>query len=365
MGTAQHRRCRHHSGRAGSSRVIDDLDSLFGPQHSREERRGARQHGSAGTGTGGLAGHIQRHSVDARNLRDEGTPLARWMASLSSDAITDPQADGLLGASSDRRKPLVARRAGHLAAPASTARLSFFLVIDMDPETTADLNDLRADGHRSRNGSLGPTPENAQPAQSPDDGGGVPEAPAWTRTCEACSRLSFHPGRVRLCGIHKALRLGKVDMRDWESRGEVWASEPTILMDAPTVHPDEYDKEDPQVLKWIKQTLRRLIRTVAVEYHRDLNWYRMHYHVRMANLPPSLAPQDIGALVGFVERQGWIDVGSVDSRVQQLLDVDISAYDVIRSLQHRMRRLYMESTLLMAMLQAEDELAAPVPAAAG
>ncbi|KAJ2760574.1 hypothetical protein IWQ56_005455, partial [Coemansia nantahalensis] len=106
MGTAQHRRCRHHSGRAGSSRVIDDLDSLFGPQHSREERRGARQHGSAGTGAGGLAGHIQRHSVDARNLRDEGTPLARWMASLSSDAITDPQADGLLGASSDRRKPL-------------------------------------------------------------------------------------------------------------------------------------------------------------------------------------------------------------------------------------------------------------------
>ncbi|KAJ2692694.1 hypothetical protein H4R19_006111, partial [Coemansia spiralis] len=178
-------------------------------------------------------------------------------------------------------------------------------------------------------------------------------------------KLAGQPGRARLCGIHKALRLGRVDMRDWESRGEVWASEPTMLMDTPTVDPDEFDKEDPHAVKWIGQTIKRIILQVADDYHRDVNWYRMHHHLRMANLPPSLVPQDIGALVGFLERQSSIDVGALDSRVQELLDLGISAYDVIRSLQCRMRRMYLESTLLMTTLQAENGQAAPLAAAAG
>ncbi|KAJ1734001.1 hypothetical protein LPJ61_001292 [Coemansia biformis] len=376
-GAARSHRCRRRHGAAGAARPIDDLGSPLGSQRSYfppGQGRTSHLHDATGVGAQGAgpgadepagsvrAGHAPTRSTDTHSWRDERTPLQRWMGSLSSDAITDPQADGLRGRGDDMRRSLVAGGAGTPAATASMAQLSYYLVVDMDPQTTVGLNSLRVDGHRSRNGSLGPAPESAEPSPNL---AGSPENMTWTRTCAACTALHCGPGQLRLCGIHKALRAARVDMRDWESKGEVWASDPAILMDTSTVDPDEFDKEDPDVLQWIKRTVKRVIRHTAADYHRDLNWYRAYQHMRMANLPPNLAPQDVSALFDFAERQTWIDVGAIDGRVQQLLDLDIPAQDIVQSLQLRMQRLYLESALLMTTLQADSGQVVPPAAGSG
>ncbi|KAJ2552211.1 hypothetical protein IWW35_002431 [Coemansia sp. RSA 1878] len=74
----------------------------------------------------------------------------------------------------------------------------------------------------------------------------------------------------------------------------------------------------------------------------------------MADLPSTLVPCDIGALLEFIGRQSWVDVGKSDSRVQELLALDIPAQRIIESLQLRMRHLYLESTLLMTTLQGNS-----------
>ncbi|KAJ2732732.1 hypothetical protein H4R23_002779, partial [Coemansia sp. Cherry 401B] len=313
-----HRRHRHRHRRRrdrGAARAIDNVALLFGSPRTQFAQSQRHPYHSTIAANGSSRGEA---NGEAR------IPLQRWMASMGADGVVDPPADGLRMTTSE----------------SSLAQISYYLIIDMDPQTTIGLSSLRTDA-RSRNGSLGPD-------------GGPAQAPAGsTRTCEACDQLARQRGPARLCGIHRALQMAQVDMRDWENKGEVWASEPTMVMDS-TVDPDEYDKEDPDVLLWIKRTARRLVAQTAVDYHRDFNWYLAYQHMRMADLPSGLQPRDIGALVGFIERQSWINVGEVDGRVQQLLALDIPAQRIIESLQMRIRHLYLESTLLMTTLQADS-----------
>ncbi|KAJ2382800.1 hypothetical protein H4S02_005581 [Coemansia sp. RSA 2611] len=152
-------------------------------------------------------------------------------------------------------------------------------------------------------------------------------------------------------------------MRDWENKGDVWATEPTMVMEVSEIDPDEYDREDPDIVEWIKETARRVIRHAMTDYHRDFNWYLVYQRLRVADIPRGLAPSDVGDLVAFIERQSWIDVGSTDEAVQQLLGLDISAQRIIEALQLRLRRIYVEPALLMAsMLRADAQTAALHPA---
>ncbi|KAJ2852756.1 hypothetical protein IWW36_000113 [Coemansia brasiliensis] len=334
----EHRRRhrRHHNHKSTKVRAIDDVAALSGSPISQFTRSHGRH---------------PYHSTMASNnppaarppMRDGHISLQRWMASLSADMVIDPPADGLHTATDN----------------SSMGQMSYYLVIDMDPQTTRDLNNLEADDMRGRNGSLGP--ESNRSSKSPLANLPDPMRAGEIRTCEECSQLTRQHGDYKMCGIHKVLEVAQVDMRDWESKGDVWANEPTILMDTSTVDPDEYDKEDPDVLLWIKRTAKRLVAHTAFDYHRDFNWYRLYQHVRMADFPSNLAPRDISALVEFIERQSFIDIGKTDNRVQQLLELDIPAQRIIECLQLRMRHLYLESTLLMTTLQASSSNMEPAP----
>ncbi|KAJ1753753.1 GTPase of the mitochondrial inner membrane that associates with the large ribosomal subunit [Coemansia sp. RSA 1821] len=337
----EHRRRHHHHRRhrkhkPAKVRAIDDVSALSGSPIAQF----TRSHGR----------HPYHSTMASNNVpvarpstRDGHISLQRWMSSLSADMVVDPPADGLCTATDS----------------SSMAQMYYYLVIDMDPQTTRDLNNLGVADMRGRNGSLGP--ESNRSSKSPPANSSDAMRVDEIRTCEECSRLTREYGDYKMCGIHKVLQVAQVDMRDWESKGDVWANEPTILMDTSTVDPDEYDKEDPDVLLWIKRTARRLVAHTAFDYHRDFNWYRLYQHVRMADLPSNLNPRDISALVGFIERQSFIDVGKADSRVQRLLELDIPAQRIIECLQLRMRHLYLESTLLMTTLQASSTNAEPEP----
>ncbi|KAJ2120719.1 hypothetical protein IW147_004858 [Coemansia sp. RSA 720] len=324
-----HRRSRHHHRRNGGKvRAVDNMTTLFGsPRTQFAQSQNHAHHPYHSTMASGTA-----QPAISQPDADMHVSLKRWMSSLSANIVVDPYADGLRAAADD-----------------DLAQISYYLIIDMDPQTTVGLSSLHTDDIHSRNGSLGP-----ESSTSPGSVGNVDARPGAVRTCEECSRLARQRGCTALCGIHKALRVAQVDMRDWESRGEVWANEPAMLMDASTVDPDEYDKEDPDVLLWIRRTAKRLVAHTALDYHRDFNWYLAYQHVRMADLPSTLAPRDIGALLEFIGRQSWVDVGESDSRVQELLALDIPAQRIIESLQLRMRHLYLESTLLMTTLQGNS-----------
>ncbi|KAJ2616149.1 hypothetical protein H4S08_000904 [Coemansia sp. RSA 1365] len=315
-------------------RAIDDMSILFGTQKARNMRGQGRSHHpyhatmGPGAGIAGRVEHRRSHGQtrDDRGWHDVGAPLRRWMASLESDAIVDPQADGL-----------------EISAPeqaVALGQISYYLIIDMDPQTTVGLNSLKTDDQHSRNGSLG---------LGDSDGHDDSAKTTGTRRCAGCSAIARAGGH---CGVHRALRAAQVDMRDWESKGEVWAAEPTMLMDTSTIDPDAYDREDADVLRWIKHTAKRIISHTATDYHRDFNWYRISQHLQMADLPVGLAPRDVTALLAFVARQSCIDVGDTDQRVQRLLRLDISAIRIIESLQLRMRHLCMEPALLMTTLQS-------------
>ncbi|KAJ2864514.1 hypothetical protein GGI22_001701 [Coemansia erecta] len=297
---------------------------------------------AGGAAGGGFTGQ-QHHQAHDKHMR----PFQRWMDSLSSNIITDPEMDGLC----DQQTAGVSNCQIH-AQPSTVhgpAQLSYYLIVDMDPQTTLGLSKLCASEARSRNGSLGQLPDClSDTPSSADDKMGM----YGMRQCSSCLQLSREAGKPKLCTTHKILSLVRVDMRDWENKGEVWANEPTMVMEVANIDPNEYDKEDPDVLHWIKKTARRIIKHVAMDYHRDINWYRTCQRLRMADLPAALDPSDVLELVGFVERQGWEDVGAYDEEAQQLLSLDIPAARVIRSLQLRMRRFYLESSLLMTSMCA-------------
>ncbi|KAJ2904665.1 hypothetical protein GGI21_004259, partial [Coemansia aciculifera] len=153
-------------------------------------------------------------------------------------------------------------------------------------------------------------------------------------------------------------------MRDWENKGDVWSKVPTMVMEVSEIDPDEYDKEDPDIVAWIRETARRVTKHAMVDYHRDFNWYLAYQRMRMADIPRGLAPSDVGDLVAFIERRNCIDIGSIDEAVQQLLELDTSAQRIIEALQLRLRRLCLEPALLMTSLQATTvtQAVAPRPA---
>ncbi|KAJ2681815.1 hypothetical protein GGH99_005021, partial [Coemansia sp. RSA 1285] len=243
-------------------------------------------------------------------------PFQRWMESLSSNVITDPQMDGLY----DQQQIVDSDNCQSHMRPTvyGPAQLSYYLVIDMDPQTTFGLSNLHASSVRSRNGSLGQLPD--------------------------C--LSDSPGSAD----------EKMSMYGMRQCGEVWANEPTMVMEVSNIDPKEYDKEDPDVLRWIKKTARRIIKHTAIDYHRNINWYRICQQLHMADLPTFLVPSDVLELVGFIERRDREDVCTFDDSAQQLVLLDIPAERVIRSLQLRMRHLYLESALLMSSLCAHPTL---------
>ncbi|PIA19230.1 hypothetical protein COEREDRAFT_84537 [Coemansia reversa NRRL 1564] len=316
------------------ARAIDDMGILFGTQKARNVHGQGRSHHpyhatmDSGTGISGRMEHRRSHGQtrNERGWHDAGAPLRRWMASLESGVIADPQADGL--------------EPGAAGQAVAMGQISYYLIIDMDPQTTVGLNSLKTDDQHSRNGSLG---------LGDSDGHDDSAKTTGTRQCAGCSAFAQTGGH---CGVHRALRAAQVDMRDWESKGEVWAAEPTMLIDTSTIDPDAYDREDADVLRWIKHTAKRIISHTAVDYHRDFNWYRISQHLQMANLPVGLAPRDVAAIFAFVERQSCIDVGDADQRVQRLLRLEIPALRIIESLQLRLRHLCSEPTLLMTTLQS-------------
>ncbi|KAI8320376.1 hypothetical protein GQ54DRAFT_326270 [Martensiomyces pterosporus] len=378
----KHRRRRHHHHRRHKH---DHKLSEHGDTHNRprshhrrsgeDARRGAElgdAHGAGDNAATPPATNINSTRSDGASAADANrhgrcytgscnhehqTPLQRWMSSLANSRIADLQVettqaqnyapDGHLGGFSDAMRAV---------DKGDTAQLSYYLIIDMDPQTTISLSNLKEDEGRSRNGSLCPLagqPDNAENEARADPSiyGG--------RQCSRCSELSMRDSRQRMCGIHKALSVVQVDMRDWENRGYVWANEPTMVMEVSAIDPDEYEKEDPDVLAWIQKTVHRMVRHTFVDYHRDLNWYRMYQHVRMADLPGNLEPAGIRDLVEFIEAQSWIDVGASDEAVQQLLDLNLPAHRIIQSLQLRLRRLYFEPTLVMTSLQASNANSTP------
>ncbi|KAI7834901.1 hypothetical protein BX661DRAFT_168093 [Kickxella alabastrina] len=340
--------------------VGDSLDSGGSHQYQRQHRHRHR-HRHSHSHSDDHQSHIpfkmaEHSSSGSRNQ----SPLQQWMSSLANRAITDPQTDGL-------RTSINGDSAGSSALPVNgaccneTAQLSYYLVIDMDPHTTTSLNNLKADDVRSRNGSLGPLPSSVGP--TPDGNDVEDYYTLGIRPCKGCQMLSRCAGRPKVCGIHKVLGAVQIDMRDWENKGSVWGSDPTMVMEVSAIDPDEYDKEDPNVLAWIQTTAHRLIRHTALDYHRDLNWYRVYEHMRVADLPTGLAPADICELIGFVERQEWVDVGTTDDAAQQLIGLGVSGRRVIEALQLRMRKLYSEPAQTLASLLADQGNAAPQPMA--
>ncbi|KAJ2884543.1 hypothetical protein FB639_001942, partial [Coemansia asiatica] len=367
----RHRKRHGHKKKDGSPKIIDDISELFGRSKVKSAFSNAATYSRTGPiyHSGQVAGATDNMSLNAgkgrsyqqvpfRSSGDEGhsrnkdqSPLQRWMASLASDIITDPFSDGLssnsmpFGASSSSSPP-----ATYSCSSCDTAQLSYYLIIDMDPQTTHALNNLKSEDSRSRNGSLGPIPDCVD---INGDSNGIKDIGALgIRPCKGCQVLSQCAGHPKVCGLHKVLSAVHVDMRDWENKGDVWANEPTMVMESSAIDPDEYDKEDPDVLAWIRKTARRMIRHTVIDYHRDFNWYRTYQHLRMADLPSGLVPSDITDLVGFIERQGWIDISTVDSAAQQLIGLGISGQRVIEALQLRLRKLYLEPALLMTSLMA-------------
>ncbi|KAJ2552937.1 hypothetical protein EV175_003125, partial [Coemansia sp. RSA 1933] len=358
---------QNSSGRGGRSkgpRAIDNVSDLFSlprgksnigiisKSHSYRphlagvavtELNAQRQSiGKAGTRGSGIGD--QQHTYDAQ-MR----PFQRWMGSLASSIITDPEMDGL-SSEKNASGATSCQVQVQTSTVSSPAQLSYYLIVDMDPQTTLGLSNLCASEAHNRNGSLGQLPDCLSDAPgSADDKMGM----YGMRQCSDCERVSKEAGRPKLCATHKVLGLVRVDMRDWENKGEVWASEPTMVMEVSNIDPNEYDKEDPDVLRWIRKTAKRIIRHVAIDYHRDINWYRVCQHLRMADLPSPLDPSDVLELVGFVERQGWEDICAFDDEAQQLISLDIPAERVIRSLQLRMRHLYLEPSLLMSSMRAD------------
>ncbi|KAJ1821736.1 hypothetical protein LPJ75_000640, partial [Coemansia sp. RSA 2598] len=364
----RHRKRHGHKKKDGSPKIIDDFSELFGRSktksgfsnsaHSRAcPMYHSVQTASATTDNVSLSGGKSRsqHQQPLKSPGDEGysrgkdlSPLQRWMASLASDIITDPFSDGLGGNALPFSTPPTAHNSNGNSC--NTSQLSYYLIIDMDPQTTHALSNLKAEDARSRNGSLGPVLDCAD--NSGDSSSTKGAIALGMRPCKGCQVLSQCAGRPKTCGLHKVLGAVHVDMRDWENKGDVWANEPTMVMESSAIDPDEYDKEDPDVLAWIRKTARRMIRHTVVDYHRDFNWYRAYQHLRMADLPSGLVPGDISDLVGFIERQGWIDIGTVDSASQQLISLGISGQRVIETLQLRLRKLYLEPAQLMASLLA-------------
>ncbi|KAJ2731887.1 hypothetical protein IW152_004228 [Coemansia sp. BCRC 34962] len=360
----RHRRHRRRNGRGNDADAIDDIDGMFGGPGDKSARSTkqpyhhsfqplaatAKATNIAGSRVDTEAGRQQQRYGESRSGMDRQSPLQRWMSSLASDFITDPQLDGLQ-ASAGKDPNQVA------LSHDSAAQLSFYLVIDMDPQTTIGLNNLQADDSYSRNGSLVPVRGSVGHVANVDDMLG-------SRQCQSCRSLSLGVGKPKVCGIHKVLGAVQVDMRDWENKGDVWAAEPTMVMEVSEIDPDEYDREDPDIVAWIKETARRVIRYAMADYHRDFNWYLVYQRLRVADIPRGLVPNDVGDLVAFIERQSWIDVGSTDEAVQQLLGLNISAQHIIEALQLRLRRIYVEPALVMAsMLRADAQTAAshPVP----
>ncbi|KAJ2059640.1 hypothetical protein GGI17_004286 [Coemansia sp. S146] len=354
---SRHRRRRRRKGRSNDADVIDDIDGLFGspggksargtrqPYHAYQSLAAtAKATNIAGPRVGTEAGH-QRHHYGV----DRQSPLQKWMSSLASDFITDPQIDGLQAVASKDPNRVS-------SAHGSAAQLSFYLVIDMDPQTTIGLSNLQAEDSHSRNGSLVPLRGSAaHVADSSVDDIGSPGG----RQCQGCRSLSLRAGRPKICGVHKVLEAVQIDMRDWENKGDVWSKVPTMVMEVSEIDPDEYDREDPDIVAWIQETARRVIRHAMVDYHRDFNWYLIYQRLRIADIPRGLAPSDIGDLVAFIERQSWIDVGSTDEAAAALLNLNISAQRIIEALQLRLRRFYMEPALLMASLHAQAVAAHP------
>ncbi|KAJ2721919.1 hypothetical protein GGI07_003660 [Coemansia sp. Benny D115] len=407
---ARHRKHKHrqhrHKHRDGvdsegkSVRTLDDIGELFGSlrrkhvlrekgfDHHSPMHRAAANHSNANSfsASGGSRqfqqshhhGHTnQQHQIPnpyqksqrqaplsfdkpRYNIHDSrnATPLRQWMASLSSDITTDAQADGLRTNDSNTSAALESLP---VDAPEEScmAQLSYYLVIDMDPQTTISLNNLKADDAQGRNGSLGPIP--ACGAGGADNGSISELYSRGLRTCKACQMQPRHSTQPMMCGIHRVLDAVHVDMRDWENKGDVWANEPTMVMEVSAIDPDEYNKEDPDVLSWIRKTARRLIRQTVIDYHRDINWYRTYQHLRMADLPSDLSPVDICELVGFIERRGWVDVGETDEAAQQLISLGMTAQRVIEALQLRLRKLYLEPALLITSLLAGHSEASTRP----
>ncbi|KAJ2361868.1 hypothetical protein IW150_007141, partial [Coemansia sp. RSA 2607] len=334
MDLKKKRKHKHHKRHArkrnggGPPRIIDDIGQLFGSLKGRsmssnnntfnyEPGRPYLSSAVSNKGSMSVSGpsglqyryihnsqhRYQSHSpfrstndhsagYDSRNM----SPLQQWMASLASDIITDPFADGL-----SRWDGLANIDSVESATPFSnntdcceTAQLSYYLVIDMDPQTTQALSNLKSDDVRSRNGSLVPLGDCT--SSYTDEAGVESLSQLGIRPCKSCQALSRCAGRLRVCGMHKVLNVVQVDMRDWENKGDVWANEPTMVMEVSSIDPDEYDKEDPDVLAWIRKTARRMIRHTVVDYHRDFNWYRTYQHMRMADLPNGLAPSEISEL---------------------------------------------------------------------
>ncbi|KAJ1878652.1 hypothetical protein LPJ57_003290 [Coemansia sp. RSA 486] len=343
-----HRRHRKRHGQKkkdGSPRIIDDINELFGRSKSKSGFSNATYDRASPTYRSvPMANAADTMSLNGRS-KDQ-SPLQRWMASLASDIVTDPHSDGLSGNISS----LGAASATCSGGSCDTAQLSYYLVIDMDPQTTHALNNLKSEDARSRNGSLGPVLDSAD--NNGEDGGTKGINALGIRPCNGCQVRTQCAGRPKVCGLHKVLDAVQVDMRDWENKGDVWANEPTMVMESSAIDPDEYDKEDPDVLAWIRKTARRLIRHTVVDYHRDFNWYRTYQHLRMADLPSGLAPADVSGLVGFVERQGWVDISTIDNAAAQLVNLGISGQRVVEALQLRLRRLYLEPALLMTSLLA-------------
>ncbi|KAJ2008684.1 hypothetical protein H4R26_000003 [Coemansia thaxteri] len=367
--TARHRRHRHRRKGRGNdaSSAVDDIEALFGnPERksmhgTKREYRSKLLHNALSAPVPAAAAAVatatdiagprkstkgsRRHPLYNRSSsgNDCYTPLQRWMASLASSYISDLQADGL--------QPPTGGTADPSSVHDNTAQLSYYLIIDMDPQTTIGLSNLQGDGMRSRNGSLGPVSGSAGHAA---DSFMADAALPIGRQCEGCQTLSLRSGIPKVCGIHKVLSAVQVDMRDWENKGDVWANEPTMVMEVSEIDPDEYDKEDPDIVKWIQETARRVIRHAIVDYHRDFNWYLICQRLRMADLPRGLMPSEICDLVAFIERLNWVDVGATDKAVEQLLALNISAQRVIQALQLRMRRLYRESAQLMTSLHVAN-----------
>ncbi|KAJ1945159.1 hypothetical protein EC988_005822, partial [Linderina pennispora] len=262
------------------------------------------------------------------------TPLQQWMHSLSSGNTINLQ----LSSDSDTSADTV---------QSGNAHLTFYIIVDMDPDTTVGLSSLKDEVVRGRNGSLGPLNE---PPVS-DHSGLLPLLGRTAgRTCDKCQE-AVRNGR-QLCSLHRIASVLSADMRDWESKGQVWATQPDIVMESSTADPDEYDREDPDILSWVRASAGRLVRHTFSDYHRDLNWYRIYHHLRMADLPGSLDPHSLRELIVFLERQGWVDVAECDPDIRQLLDLDLPTRRIIEALQMRLRRLYFEPTLVMSSMQS-------------
>ncbi|KAJ1951350.1 hypothetical protein FBU59_000211 [Linderina macrospora] len=339
---------KHRSKVVGENMLIDHVDDVFtqttqpAGQTTQTTRLGEGRPPSIPATdikqphddlcTSPLDGTAQEASAFTSGQRQ--TPLRQWMRSLASGNTIDL----LLSAESEKAAELV---------QSSNAHLTFYIIVDMDPDTTAGLSSLKAEVARGRNGSLGPLNE-------PSEGDHSDLPPLLGRTagrpCDKCLEAASH-GR-QLCSLHRIASVLSADMRDWESKGQVWATQPDIVMESSTVDPDEYDREDPDILNWVRASAGRLVRRTFTDYHRDLNWYRIYHHLRMADLPGSVDPRNVRELIVFLENQGWIDVAECDPDIGQLLSLDLPTRHIIEALQLRLRRLYFEPALVMSSMQS-------------